>query len=288
MKRPSRTAPLRPSGMSPRPKGRRGSGRGSLPPPLSAASVEAIGRFVRILARCGARAPDVVRAVRGAAAEIPGSWSARAARATREMEYAPHTLTLWHTEAEYLDPLGKPRPLPFKGPSRSFAALVRRVDPRFDPREVLDYLVRGGAIRRLGRRYIPRARALFVRGAGGPDFFHTQRLLTNMLTTLEHNLEVKPPAPGWFVYVTENRQFPVRERQSLDKYVAMLGKEFLFRLDAYMHRREMRRRPGEPTLGVGIGVNLWEEAAGTTREGRARRRSKAVRAQRKTRRRRSP
>jgi len=272
---------------SPRRKGHRGRGRESLPPPLSAASVEAIGRVVRILARCGARAPDIVRAVRGAAAEIPGSWSARAAHVTREMEYAPHALTLWHTEAEYLDPLGRPRPLPFEGASRSFAALVRRVDRRFDPKEVLDYLVRGGAIKRIGRRYLPRGRGLSIRGAGGPDYFHTQRLLANMLATLEHNLEVKPPAPGWFVYVTENRQFPVRERKSLDKYVAMLGKEFLFRLDAYMHRREVSRRPGEPTMGVGIGVNLWEEAARSTREGQARRRSKSVRAKRKIRRRRS-
>ena len=249
--------------------------------------MEAIGRFVRILARCGARAPDIVRAVRRAAAEIPGSWSARATRVTREMEYAPHTLTLWHTEAEYLDPLGKPRPLPFEGPSRSFAALVRRVDRRFDPREVLDYLVRGGAIRRVGRRYLPRRWGLDIRGAGGPDYFHTQRLLTNMLSTLEHNLEVKPPAPGWFVYVTENRQFPVRERKSLDKYVAMLGKEFLFRLDACMHRREVSRRPGESTLGVGVGINLWEEDARSTGEGKGRRGARPVSAQRKRRRRRS-
>jgi len=249
--------------------------------------VDAIGRFVRILARCGARAPDIVRAVRLAAAEIPDSWSARATRVTREIEYAPHTLTLWHTEAEYLDPLGKHRPLPLEGASRSFAALVRRVDPRFDPREVLEYLVRGGAIRRVGRQYIPRRWGLFIRGARGPDYFHTQRLLTNMLSTFEHNLEVKPPAPGWFAYMTENRQFPVRERKALDRYVAMLGKEFVFRLDAYMHRREVSRRPGEPTLGVGVGINLWEEDAKGSKQRKGRRRSRSVQPKRKRRRQRA-
>lgn len=268
---------MTPSRTRRRPRLRKGgSSRTPSPPPLSAASIGAIGRVVRILGRCGARAPDIVRAMRRAAAQIPASWAVRATRATREMEYAPHTLTLWHTEAEYLDPLGKPRALPFEGPSRSFAALVRRVDPRFNPREVLEYLVRGGAIRRLGRRYLPRGRGLFIRGAGGPDYFHTQRLLTNMLSTLEHNLEVKPPVPGWFVYVTENRQFPVRERKSLDKYVAKIGKELLFRLDAYMHRRELRRRAGEPTMGVGIGINLWEEAAKNEGEGEGRRRSRSA------------
>jgi hypothetical protein len=235
---------------------------------------------VRILGRCGATPQDIVQAVRRAAVEIPDSWVARAGRLTREMEYAPHTLTRWFSEAAYLDPLGRPRALPLEGPTRSVAALVRSVDPRFDPREVLRYLVRGGAIRREGKRYIPRGRALFIRGAGGPDYFHTLRVLTNMLATLEHNLQVKPPARGWFVYVTENREFPVRARKALDKYVAMLGKQMLFRLDEYMNRRELSRRPGEPTLPVGVGMHLWEEDK-TAGGGDGRRGSRPVPSKRK-------
>lgn len=238
---------------------RRAGSRVPAPPPLSPASIDAIGRVVRILARCGATPPDIVRAVRRAAARVPASWAARAARVTREMEYAPHTLTRWFSEAGYQDPQGKPRALPFEGPSGSVSALVRSVNPRFDPREVLDYLVRGRAIRRVGRRYVPCGRGLDIRGAGGPDYFHTLRVLINMLATLEHNLEVKPPGRGWFVYVAENRQFPVRARAALDKYVARLGKDMIYRLDAYMNRREVSRQPGEPTMGVGIGINLWEE-----------------------------
>jgi uncharacterized protein DUF6502 len=231
-----------------------------LPPTtLSPATVEAIGRFVRILARCGGRPEEIAQTVRRAALGIPASWAARASRVTHEMEYAPHILTRWFSEAAYLDPAGKPRPLPFEGASGSVAALVRGVDRRFDPRAALDYLIRGGAIRRKGRRYIPRLRGLFIQGAGGPDYFHALRVLTNMLGTLEHNLLVKPPAKGWFVYVAENRQFPVREREALDKYVARVGKDMIYRLDAYMHRREVGRRPGEPTMGVGVGVNFWEE-----------------------------
>ena len=234
---------------------------------LSPASVEAIGRFVRILARCGGNPPDIAQAVRRASGEIPTSWTARASRITPEMEYAPHMLTRWFSEAAYLDPFGRPRPLPFEGASGSIAALVRGVDPRFDPRAVLAYLIRGGAIRRQGRRYVPRRWGLFIQGAGGPDYFHALRLLTNMLATLEHNLQVKPPNREWFAYVAENRQFPVREREALDKYVGRLGKDMMYRLDAYMHRRELNRRPGEPTMGVGVGVNLWEEGGKTDHKG---------------------
>ena len=254
------------------------------PAPLSSASIEAIARFVRILARCGATSPDIVRAVRRAAVQIPASWAARAGRVTREMEHAPHVLTLWFSEAAYQDPFGKPRPLPFDGPSRSVATLVRSVDRRFDPREVLTYLMRCGAVRREGRRYVPQGRYLDIRGAGGPDYFHTLRLLTNLLATLEHNLQVKPPARGWFVYVAENRQFPVRARAALDKYVARLGKDMVYRVDAYMHRREVTRRLGEPTLRVGVGMHLWEEDAQTAREGGGRRDRRVLSGQRKSRR----
>jgi len=258
---------------------------------LSPASVEAIGRFVRILARCGGKPPDIARAVRRAAVEIPTTWTARASRITPEMEYAPHLLTRWFSEAAYLDPFGKPRPLPFEGASGSVAALVRGVDPRFDPRAVLDYLIRSGAIRRQGRRYIPRFRGLVIQGAGRPDQFHALRMitlqeLTNTLGTLEYNLRVKPPAKWRFTRFTENRQFPVREREALDKYVARLGEDMIHRLDAYMLRHEVGRRRGEPTLTVGLGMHLWEEAARTAWKGQDQRRSRPVRGKGKIRRRR--
>jgi Family of unknown function (DUF6502) len=233
--------------------GRRGASP-SLPAPL----VEAIGHFVRILARCGATPADIVRAVRSAAEQVPPNWVSRAGRMTRYNEGAGHVLTAWYCETAYLDPFGKPRALPLQGPSRSISALVRSVDPGFDAREVLTYLLRTGAVRRQGRRYVPRARALFLRGTQGPDYVHTQVVLTHMLATLEHNIHLKRAARGWFEYFAENRQFPQRSRDGLDKYVALLGREMLSRLDAYMHRREVNRRPGEPTLRVGIGMHLWE------------------------------
>jgi hypothetical protein len=249
--------------------------------PLSPASIEAIGRFVRILARCGARPADIVRAVRSAAEQVPPNWVARARRMTHYNEGAGHVLTAWFCETAYLDPFGKPRALPLEGPSRSVEALVRSVDPRFDIREVLTYLLRTGAVRRQGRRYLPRARALFLRGTQGPDYVHTQVVLTHMLATLEHNIHLKRAARGWFEYFAENRQFPAHARAGLDQYVAMLGKEMLSRLDAYMHRREVNRRPGEPTLRVGIGMHLWEGNPNTSQARRNARGSRSAAARRK-------
>ncbi|HXY95569.1 MAG TPA: hypothetical protein VEH00_01260, partial [Steroidobacteraceae bacterium] len=155
---------------------------------------------------------------------------------------------------------------------------------------VLNYLIRSGAIRRQGRRYIPRFRGLVIQGARGPDHFHALRMvtlhsLTNMLATLEHNLLVKPPARRWFTRSTWNRQFPVREREALDKYVARLGKDMIYRLDAYMLRREVSRRPGEPTMQVGVAVHRWEEDRRANLKGSGRRGSRSAPGKRKIRRR---
>jgi hypothetical protein len=159
-------------------------GRGRRPSSLSGTSLDAVGRFVRILARCGSTPQDIVRAVRIACARIPARWAVRAREATREIGDAAHVLTVWFTEPAYLDAAGKPRPLPLEGASRSVAALVRSVDRRLDAREVLAYLLRSGAVRRHGKRYVPRARMLLLRGARGPDYFRTLRVLANMLGTL--------------------------------------------------------------------------------------------------------
>lgn len=234
--------------------------RSQATPSLSPATIKAIDRFVRILARCGARPADLIRAVQTAAARIPPTWATQSHRITHEIEGAAHVLTVWFSEADFLDAAGKPRPLPFEGRSRSFVALVRSADRRFAPQELLTYLLRCGAVRKEGTTYLPRRRELYIRAAHGPDYFHTLRVLTNMVATLDHNSRLRRNDRGRFEYFAENRQFPARARKALDQHVAVLGKEMLFRLDAYMRRREVGRRPGERTMHVGVGMHLWEES----------------------------
>ena len=228
---------------------------------LDAASLEAVGRFVRILARCGSIPQDIVRAVRQECEQIPPHWATRARRAQRYISNAAHVLTVWYSEASYLDADGRPRPLPLDGASMSLAALVRGVDRKLDARQVLTHLLSIGAVRREGRRYVPRRRMLLLPGTQGPGHFLTLHILTTMLTTLEHNAQGLGPASAWFQYVAENPRFPVSRRKQLDKYVKGIGESVLPRVDVYMRRREATRRPGEPTIRVGMGMYLWEDKA---------------------------
>jgi hypothetical protein len=252
----------------------------SLPPSrLLLAIVEC---FVRILARCGSTAEEIVGAVIHACERIPRSWAERARRVPREMSEASHVLTLWFTEATYLDPDGKPRPLPLDGGSMSVASLVRSVDPQLDPREVVEYLVRTGTVHRHGAHYVPRKRGVLLRGVGGPDYFRTLRVLKNMLGTLQHNVQPKGTTPGRFEFFVENPNFPVSQLEKLDAYVRSLGEEMLPRIDLYMRQREKDRQPGEPTVRVGIGVYAWQDPVKTQEQvpppgaGRRTRRSKSL------------
>jgi hypothetical protein len=224
---------------------------------LDRPSLEAVGRFVRILARCGSMPRDILRAVRRECERIPRHWAARAHNANRYITDAAHVLTVWYSDASYLDTAGRPRPLPLEGVSLSVEALVHSLDAR----QVLTYLVRSGAVRREGRRYVPRKQMMLLPGTEGPGYFRTLRTLTVMLSTLEHNVQGLGADSAWFEYVAENPRFPVSQRKQLDKYVKGMGESTLPRLDLYMRRRETTRRPGEPTVRVGVGIYLWEDNA---------------------------
>ena len=227
-----------------------------VPASVEAAAHKAVGMFVRILARCGWTRRDIARAFNDASEEIPPEWAMRARRATREITDASHILTVWFTEPAYLDADGKPRPLPLEGTSTSVARLVRSVNRKLDAREVVAYLMRGRAVRRQGKCYVPRTRMLLLRGVEGPDFFRTLRVLTIMLGTFEHNVLPGRAVPGRYERIAENEHFPVSQFPKLEKYIAALGKGNLARVDHYMYRHAKTRRPGEPTVHVVFGMYI--------------------------------
>ena len=248
----------------------------SRPSPLSMPARQALGHVVRILARCGSRPQDIVTGVRDECKQIPRRWSAEARRAPRWIGDAAHVLTVWFGEAAYLDAGGRPRPLPLKGASTSVAALVRSVDRTLDPREVLTYLIRSGAVRRQGTRYVPRKRFLRLRGTQG--YFFTLRTLNNMLGTIQHNLHHKRTEPTLFAYSVDNPSFPLSKLPQLYEYVKALGGDTLTRVDLHLRQRETTRRPGEPTVRVGLGFYVWRDPVRSVTRGRRSRKHKVLKA----------
>ena len=231
---------------------------------------EAMLRFARVLARTGVSTEQMARAFAKACEQVPQKLVTQARRHTREVIDAAHVLTVWHSDPVYLDADGEPIRLRTRGEGPSLEALIKRVDVSLDLAEVIRYLVRARTIRRSGSGYLPRSRAVLLRGAGGAGNFLGLRMLVGVLRNVEHNSQPKHRARRWFQRFAENPHFPVRARVELDDKLERLA-EILNSLDADMHRAESARRPGEPTVRMGIGIYRFEDGAEPDPQGPPRR-----------------
>lgn len=240
---------------------------------LDARALEAVGRFVRVLAHCGCTPEDIGHEVLKACREIPKSWATKAMTAQRYLDDAAHVLTLWFSDPAYLDARGKPRPLPLRGAGGSLEALAFRANPKLEARALLRYFVQNGALRHKHQRYVPKERLLLLRNAGGPDHVRHLRALVAMLRTLEHNSQPKRRVPGWYEVFAENPNFPVRAIPKLDRHVRFQSNKLLRGFDTDMHQEERSRKPGEPTRRIGIGIYWFEEPAMRLPQARRRRAS---------------
>lgn len=226
---------------------------------LDPRAMEAVERFVRLLAHCGCEMDAVLEQVRRACAHIPQRWVKKARAAPREIRDATHVLTVWFSDPAYLDASGVPRPLPLRGVGRSLETLVSGIDRGLDPAAVLAYLLKCRALRRRGSQYVPRSRALSLRGIRGPNEFRYLRALLAMLRTFEHNSRPRRQAPSWFEFSAENPRIPKRAGGKFDEFVGVRAMRFLYDADSELHRLELTRQPGEPTVRLGVGVYRFEE-----------------------------
>jgi len=226
---------------------------------LDARMVEAIDLFVQLLAQCGCPSEALLDEVRRACDRVPLRWVSQGRRAPREVIDATHALTAWFSDPTYLDRAGMPRPLPLHGAEQSLEALVLSVNHKLDVGEVLAFLTKGGALRRVGSRYVPRGRVLSLRGVRGPNEFRNLRGLLAMLRTFEHNSRPRRQAPSWFEFCAENPRIPKRACARYDKFVKVRATRFLYDVDAELRRLELTVKPGEPTVRLGTGVYRYEE-----------------------------
>lgn len=230
-----------------------------VPHTMDSRAVETIELFVRLLARCGYELDAVIQQVHRAYDQVPRRWVSEAQAAPREISDATHVLTVWFSDPTYLDEAGIPRPLPLRGSERSLETLVSSINRRLDADEVLAYLLKGRALRRLGSRYVPRGRVLSLRGVRGPNEFRNLRGLLAMLRTFEHNNRPRRQARSWFEFSAENPRIPKRACRKFDAFVGVRAKGFLYDVDSELRRLELTCKPGEPAVRLGTGVYRFEE-----------------------------
>lgn len=244
-------------------------------PTLEPQARRAVHRFVRALAHCGCNPQAIEREVSKASRQIPVSWLSHAD--LRDSLDPGHVMTLWFSDPACLDPLGRPRALRLRGSPVSLEALAHRIDPNLDVRFVVRYLEHGGALRRLGNRYLPKDRFLILRGRERMTPF--LRGLFGLLKTLEHNSQRRGRSAGRLERFCINPCLPVSAVRSFEKRLRVLITSLLLKVDADMHRHECAARKGERTVRMGVGVYQFEEGVGS-REFRVRRRGRRPTARR--------
>jgi len=244
---------------------------------------EAMSRFARVLARTGLEREQMVRGFQKACDQVPQALVNQGRRHTREMIDASHVLTVWYSDPLYVDANGGPIRLRAHGTAPSLEALIKRVDASLDAAEVIRYLIRARTIQRSGRGYLPRSRAVFLRGSGGAEHFHALRTLVGMLRNIEHNGQPQHRVRRWFQRLAENAHFPISARVELDEKLERLGMPFLEDFDAEMQSAELKRRPGEPTVRMGVGIYRFEDEPEPPgpRARRRRRKPRVIRKRRK-------
>lgn len=231
---------------------------------------EYLAPLARILHATGHSQSVLVREFTQICRALPERPNRARTRAAAHLRDLPHVLAHWHTDPQFLDTQGRPLPLPRLG-KVSIAALIRRVYPRQDLREVMEALKRNQAIQRKGRRYLPTGRS--IRYATSEVPAHGLEALRGLLRTLDRNLTPNRRAKRLFERFASNPRVPVRLVARFDRHVRRQALEFLFGLDAILGRLESGRRGSERTARVGVGVYLFEEPAEWSRVTRRSRRT---------------
>jgi hypothetical protein len=248
---------------------------------LDAAGSRVIAQFVSVLRRCGYDPAEIVEAVESAT-RTKISVNAQTPQADApELRDAPHIMTVWQADPTYTDARGRPRALRLGGPAPSFKSLVRRVSRYRSVQDMLQYLMRAGAVQKIAGRYVAQMRWVSLRGMERETSARILRALRGMLSNYEHNLLPRDQVESWFEYMAENDRFPRSQEGALADFCQSDCMASLRRVDAFMLRCEQERKPGEPTMHVGFGMYRYHDddpaPRRNSRPPQSRRRSGSVR-----------
>ncbi|MEP7245433.1 MAG: DUF6502 family protein [Gammaproteobacteria bacterium] len=168
----------------------------------------------------------------------------------------PHVIAHWHADPRYLDSRGAPVALPLKARGASVRELISRVLPEADGVAVFKSLVKLGALRRRGTRYLPKDRYLAFNPQRLSAMAHGLTTLLGLLRTVEHNL-----ASGARHRLVEraaiNPAFPLVALPAFHQRLKPLASEFLWQIDGDMRRREVPGG-GKPATRLGVAVFAFE------------------------------
>ena len=176
-------------------------------------------------------------------------------RADDDLNHASRVLAGWHLDADFIDAVGRPRPLPADGNDASFAQLVRRYAGDIPVTALTKELLRSesiercpdGSYRALRRFYMPRS-------MDGQAVERAGYVLADLAATVEHNLSRVAHEPSRFEGRAQNRCIDPRHLPAFRAFVEREAQAFLERCDEWLTAHEAGQGPDTPRMRLGVGA----------------------------------
>jgi hypothetical protein len=175
---------------------------------------------------------------------------------------AARVIAGWRREQEFLDPEGRPAPLPVSGETGSLASLVRRFSGDMPARAVLDELERVGAVRRLDDGRVELVTRAYIPRTGETDKLHILGTdVSYLISTIDHNVRFDRAEPRFQRKVAYDN-LPDQALPPFRKLSAKNAQALLEHLDEWLSRHDRDTQPAVAGTGrnrAGIGIYYFEE-----------------------------
>jgi hypothetical protein len=180
-------------------------------------------------------------------------------------------LSLWHTDAEFLDSRHRPKPISFDGDGATFCGLVARVGGDIPPRAMMIELLRAGSVveegkklRAVSRSYVPEPhdpQAILV--AGGA--------IRDLVSTIHHNLGCDDPEDRLLERRVYSDKLPRSQRFRFKKLARDRGELLLQDLNSWLSERAFDVASDDSDDGdegsqrIGVGVYFFDHMVSASR-----------------------
>ena len=174
-------------------------------------------------------------------------------------------LSGWHQDREFIGD-GKPLALSLDGPTRSFAALVKRYGGDVPVTTILRELKRTGTVRVAGGAVHVLRRNYRLDTVDAAALARAGSVLRDIGQTVTHNLYRSPREESRFEARATNVQIPSSALPAYRKFIYAEGQAFLEKVDAWLTDTERREQEGVGSDAQRIGIGLYWIQSGQATE----------------------
>jgi hypothetical protein len=180
-------------------------------------------------------------------------------RRVENIKYAIHhadAVALWMRDERFVDVTGRPRALSLRG-KNGFTTLVRKVNPKADPSEVLSTLVRYGNVRRASNGQYRLVSPYFhlctpKRVAFEPLTYFLSDASATLAEMLKKTKKSKPPLAFW--RKAEKTGLPVRAVKEFSAFAQQRTLIFLEEIDEWLEAHSKNNPTNKNNVRVGLGI----------------------------------